>query len=392
MHVDPETLTGAKPARKPTLFDALASLRLTIVGLLLLLVLTVWGTLYQADNGLFQAQQRFYQSWFFLAGGVLPFPGAQTVMLILFVNLLAAMARLITRHRARWGLLATHAGLLLMLAAGAVTFYLGQESHLTMFEGESSNVSSSDHAWELAVWNAFHGARREVAAVDATRFRAGDRLEPPLFPGTVEVEAYHASSRPSAGGAHADDLPLLSPTRATGLVAAPRSKNPSDDLPGLLLVVRPKDGRPVRVLLAGASGGPAIVPAGDASYAFELRRRRFPLPATIRLLDFRREMHPGSSIAKSYSSQVEVRSDDGLDRPVLISMNKPLRLANYTFYQSSFQEFAGGREASTFAVVRNYGRTMPYVATGVTAVGMALHFLGILVLRLKRAKEREARP
>ena len=85
--------------------------------------------------------------------------------------------------------------------------------------------------------------------------------------------------------------------------------------------------------------------------------------------------------ARSFSSRVRLEDGD-VDREVLISMNKPLRYQGYTFYQSSYRDLPGGRETSTLAVVKNYGRLMPYIATAVTVIGMIIHFTGLLILRL----------
>ena len=65
-------------------------------------------------------------------------------------------------------------------------------------------------------------------------------------------------------------------------------------------------------------------------------------------------------------------------------MNKPLRFGGHTFYQSSYKELPDGREASVFSVVRNVARVVPYAATGITFLGLAVYFLGLLALRLQR--------
>ncbi len=76
-----------------------SSLKLTVICLILLVILTVWGTLYQAQHGLFAAKQMFFSSWFFLALGFIPFPGTVLVMTVLFFNLLSS---LIFRIGFRW--------------------------------------------------------------------------------------------------------------------------------------------------------------------------------------------------------------------------------------------------------------------------------------------------
>lgn len=60
------TQTKQTPLPSPRrFFKQVASMKLTVVCLLLLTTLVVWGTLYQADHGLYQAQQKFFHSWFF---------------------------------------------------------------------------------------------------------------------------------------------------------------------------------------------------------------------------------------------------------------------------------------------------------------------------------------
>lgn len=367
---------------------ALASLKITVAGLLLLTALTVWGTLYQADHGLFQAQERFYQSWWFLAWGFLPFPGAQTVMTVMFVNLAASMGHMAVRKRLTAGFLATHLGLAMMLAAGGVTFYWGHNANLSLEEGWSSNVAISSDDWELSLMPATDRARRMVTAMDARDLKPGRRIRIPDGGTTLRVEQFY---RNCSASSESVATPPQSVSGNTVLHRLPVANEPHENYPGALLAIE-NEGRVVsRVLLWGGDMGPAVVDFGDGPRALGLRRQRLPLPATIELVDFKRELHPGTGMARSYSSEVLVRTSAEMKRKVLVAMNKPLRLHGFTFYQSSFGSAPGGREISTFAVVQNHGRLIPYIATGLTGAGMVLHFSGMLVARLRRAKHKEVR-
>ena len=363
--------------------QALASLKITVLGLFLLLALTVWGTLYQADHGLFEAQERFYQSWTFQAGPV-PLPGAQSVMVLLFVNLAASLLHLALQRRLRLGFLATHAGLALMLAAGGITFYFGRSAHLTLEEGQGSNVALSDQDWELALMPGRNGERRLVNAMDARRLRPGRRIELPGGELALRVEESYRNCEAERREE------VAAPDNANGytkLQVRPPAREPGQDRPGVVLAIERRGERVGRVLLWGGDRLPTTLPGAAGSLVVGLRRLRLPLPATIELVDFKRDLHPGTSMARSYSSQVQVRSGSDDGRKVLISMNKPLRLQGFTFYQSSFASTPGGREVSTLAVVRNEGRLLPYVATSLTGLGMLLHFGGLLLVRARaRAK------
>jgi cytochrome c biogenesis protein ResB len=102
--------------------------------------------------------------------------------------------------------------------------------------------------------------------------------------------------------------------------------------------------------------------------------KRYPLPFTVRLIKFRKELYPGSQIARSYKSLVEIESD-GQRHQALISMNKPLRFRRLTLFQASYSEAGVGRESSTFAVSQNSGRLLPYIASALSFLGLAIHFL-----------------
>ncbi|MCU0236104.1 MAG: cytochrome c biogenesis protein ResB [Acidobacteria bacterium] len=237
---------------------SLASLKLTVVLLLLLCFLVIAGTALQAESGLYAAQRAVFSSWLFLLFGVVPLPGMLTVALLLFINLLAAAAWRLQYRWRRAGLILLHYGLLLLIASGFVISLTAREYFLTLREGESGR-----------------------------------------------------------------SLTLA-------------------------------DGR------SGAS-----------------------LPFTLTLLDFEKALHPGTDIPKSFTSRVEIREGQARRRAV-ISMNRPLRLRGYTFYQSAYAEEEEGRESSTFSVVQGAGRRLPYFASAMLFLGLLLHWLAMIAAAMKK--------
>lgn len=123
----------------------LSSSRITVACLFLLFILTFWGTIAQVQQGLYAAQGRFFNSFFFLAAGFIPFPGAQLVLWVLFINLICSLILTFKKYT-QWvnlGLLIIHAGLILYFVAAFMIFHFSQESSVRLAEGEQTNVSAS---------------------------------------------------------------------------------------------------------------------------------------------------------------------------------------------------------------------------------------------------------
>ena len=91
------------------------SIPLTVICLALLMILTFWGTLYQVEQGLFAAQEKFFSSWFILLFGFFPFPGAKLVLGVLMLNLTGYMIHMLAFQPLRPGIVMIHAGLLILL-------------------------------------------------------------------------------------------------------------------------------------------------------------------------------------------------------------------------------------------------------------------------------------
>ena len=118
---------------------------------------------------------------------------------------------------------------------------------------------------------------------------------------------------------------------------------------------------------------PQNLKINDQNYVIVFRKKRDYLPFSIELVDFKKAMHPGTGIAKSYSSDVNL-IEAGITKRILIKMNEPLRYKGYTFYQSSFIESPDG-ETTVLAAVQNYGRLFPYISSIIMCIGLLVHLI-----------------
>ncbi len=392
-------------------FMMFASIRLTVACLFWLTVLTFWGTLYQKNHGIYQAQDKFFNSYVLTPGipeftegflsnevsqavirvlNYFPLPGGMLVMGLLFVNLLFSF---FVHYQAGWrmpGLMLIHIGLMMMLLGGFFTKLTGIEANVSLFEGEGRNAAISLTEWEISFSNELHSVQK-YQAVDVADLKAGRTF---TFPDSgVEFEVLEVLDH--ARGVRPDpaaETSGLRPANSAGYVALEeleKLKNPESLEPGVRLKVKgvkgmeemvltPRDQRPLGLELEDGSGRFVM-----------LRKKRYELPLFMELNDFSRSYYPGTETPSDYRSMITVHLSEDLQRHVVIKMNEPFRLNGWTFFQQSFA-VTDNSEMSVFAVTRNFGRLIPYWATGITSVGLAMHFLQMQWMQLARSRRRKS--
>ncbi len=108
------------------------------------------------------------------------------------------------------------------------------------------------------------------------------------------------------------------------------------------------------------------------TYSLALRFTRIYYPFSLHLETFVHKKYPGTDIPEEYSSHVRlIDPARGVDRPVQISMNEPLRYRGQTFFQASFSP---DDTQSMLQVVDNPVAVLPYAAVALVGLGMTYHF------------------
>jgi hypothetical protein len=160
-------------------------------------------------------------------------------------------------------------------------------------------------------------------------------------------------------------------------------KEVTQNAPGVMFTLT-ESGKPDReVLLYGQEINPLILTLDGKKVFAQLRLKHYPLTFALHLTDFVKNVHPGTDVPSSFESYADLYEAGGT-RPVKVWMNNPLRHAGYTFFQASYAQAQGMAEKSTFAVVTNPGRLMPYISSLVVFGGLLLHFLIKLIPFVRR--------
>ena len=358
---------------------------ITLVSLVILFALVLFGTLYQTEHGLFEAQNKFFGYGFVLVGGFFPLPAASLVLWVLSIQLVVTMTLILPLKLSKLGLWIVHLSIFALLVGGFVTQMMAVESQLTLAEGEVGHYTTSYQDWELAFWET-KGDTNRVLAYDAVNFKPGTVVDVLPYHARVKVQSYYRNS--DAFTTAATKGPKYINPSGIGMIESRKpDKEVTRNAPGLIFTLIEPNKPEKEILLYGMELVPLILTLDGKKVFVQLRLKHYPMDFSLKLTDFVKNVHPGTDVPSSFESYADM-DKGGSVRPVKIWMNNPLRHEGYTFFQASYAQAPGAVEKSTFAVVTNPGRVLPYVSSLLVFGGMLLHFL----LRLIPFIRKEAAP
>ncbi|HQM99542.1 MAG TPA: cytochrome c biogenesis protein ResB [Candidatus Hydrogenedentes bacterium] len=368
------------------IFTLMASYGLSVLLLIALLLLVFMGTLEQTRIGLYEAQQKYFESLVVVPRlfGVIPVPvpGAYLLLSLLFINMLCGAIIKAPKSFSRPGLLIAHGGILLLVLYGVVSYHFSVTGNIPLYVGDSNSKIQSYYDWEMRITEVGEnsGGRQFVIPLkELKECRDGHvcTFQHPDLPFGVAVGPFYENSTPETGtGALAVDGIVLR--------EIPPASSAEQNVPGLFVEL---SGTPfTRGLLWGMEQAPWLAQHGEQHYAIALSRREWPLPFSLTLERFDHEKHPGTDLPSMFSSSVIVREGEAL-RNAVIRMNEPLRHRSYTFYQASWgpaNAKEGDRLYSVLAVSKNPAMKWPVYASVFISFGLMLHYAQVLLRDLMR--------
>ncbi len=337
----------------------------------LVMIYLVIGTIAQKYIGLFEATKIYFSSpvlWI----GFLPLPGLPILLGLIFINLVFKLV-----FKSPWtiknsGIIITHIGVMLLLLGGVFTALLSEEGYIDLAQGDKKSYVSDYHIRQLVVLD---NEDREIFAINHNEIKAEDVVHLDELNLELKIQE-HCQNCKIEKRLEGDDT-HKGMAQFMRLDRVKLDHENEKNMAGVTFLIKGSDNDGTYLTLENVPKLPEITVDGD-KYRFALRRQHRQLPFTVELLNFKKEMYPGTNLAKSYSSRVRIIDKD-MTWESLISMNEPLRYKGYTLYQSSFIQTPQG-DMTVLAVVKNAGRAFPYIS------GLALSF-GILIhLFVRRQK------
>jgi ResB-like family len=343
------------------IFAIAASSKLTALCLIVMICMVISGTLYEASYGLLAARERFFESWFSLAFGVIPFPGIKLTALILLINLSFQSVKFLRQPLKHSGLIVIHCGVAMLLAGALLASKMAHEYILLLSIGESSDTVMNFSEDELVIRSA-QGYDVSDAFTDTVipvkNLTKGKTVS--IGEETLRIDAIGKYKNGMHTGADEKQLPELTLSYSASCQSISGSK-----------------------LVLNSEMPSQKIQCSDRTIIVEIRPVTKKLPVNITLKDFTKQLHQGTQTLKYVQSQVVIKGDDFV-RDAVITMNKPLRYKNYTLYQSSYSE-QQGRTISSFSVVHNPYKITPYIASLTIMCGGLLHIV-LMIIAGKRKR------
>ncbi len=407
------------------------SLRLTVILLAFAILLVFIGTLAQVDEGLYNAQARYFRQWiifgFDLFGRKIPFllPGGYLIGTMLLLNLVAAHIYRFQLSVKKIGIQLVHAGVILLLVGQLTTDMLAHESQMHFAEGETKSYSESPRNYELAFPTDSGTGREKVVALPGRLLAHGGEIQNENLPFTIRVKSFWKNSEPQfRAPMMQNDPPLTTNGVATSFDFHPvaETKNPDEkNIPTALIEIVTANGSLGNWVISGwatddemvetlrQSYGqqlgaqmsrkiidqlmrPQFIETSGKQFIFTLRPERIYHPFSLTLLKATHTVYEGTDIPKDFRSRVRLQNPQtGENREVEISMNHPLRYAGLTFYQYQMDAGeaaaqAGRAPSSVLQVVRNPSWLTPYIGCALVAAGLVTQFMFHLVGFISKRK------
>ncbi len=368
----------------------LSSLRFTVIALLVLAILVVWGTFYQIDHGIYAAKDRFFNAWLVFIGGIIPFPALRTIITLLSINLLTAAFHKRPLNIRTIGLIVLHLGVVVLTLGSAVASYFTSEAAVRLSEKQSTSEVYDYTTWQIVIGT--RGLKNGVPAprqqlYHLKKLRNGTRIVLDKSTARLRIlKMYHNCSA---------KLHDRGDRRIVGLRELKPDMENGRNFPGIAFSfdITGEKNAPETLYVYAGMEYPSSFLLGTDTLDISLQPLRIDLPMRIELTRFEVQWHPGTDNAKSFRSRLRLFGKN-LDREVSIEMNRPFRYGDITFYQSGYMEQEGGY-SSTLAIVKNPLRYLPHVASFIIITGLFLHFFvkmchEISSIRGKRNAEKTA--
>jgi hypothetical protein len=361
------------------IFNFLRSPLFTLILFVLTILLIFIGSIAQAYFSNFDAVQNIFYSFFlsyrfdFLPLALPLFPGGFTLAFFWCFNLLSLFYKKIPFKKRFLGLWVLHLALLSLIVQLAFENFYKEEGQIFLTYGKPVNFATSSEHFELTFTDPTNPRYDEIHTLDFSTLKEGKRytLSKLKLELEVMIKLDHSQvffEKPELGAFYHS-----SHGQGKDFYLQKKKEKADKKTPALIVKFYSLEKGTFLGEYLFSQNLPffeSLLPNG-APFLVHLQRKRIFFPFTFNLLSFKREIHSQTDIPKSFSSLIEVYSQDSqLQRLSLIYMNQPLIFDHYTFYQASYSQ---DENTTILQAVINPYSWAPYISCSIMGIALLGH-------------------
>ncbi|MEK9727274.1 MAG: cytochrome c biogenesis protein ResB [Candidatus Margulisiibacteriota bacterium] len=352
---------------------AFGGIYLTVFLLASLFLLVLFATFAQVDFGIYEANQRYFSSWFVWMDSIPIFLGGYSIGLLLVVNLILSHA---TKFKFKFnylGIFLIHFGLILLIFGSGVTSFFGQEMQIDIKEKSTKSYVIFPTLFEFVIIDQFSNTTKDLLYVYSI-----DQLKKGVSFKGIEIKLTRYYENAIINQRGIESLKYSQLGQFYKLISLPKTyKMDERNVPGFELSLTNNSRLDYFIFWGGSSIYQELNIDGQ-KYLFKLRPKRKYLPFSLYLKDFVKTDYQGTDTPQQFISYINLNTYEG-EIPYKIEMNHPLRYNGYTFFQSSFTE---DETTSVFQVVKNPSWQIPYLSSLLIVIGLFIQ----MIISMKRTK------
>ena len=349
----------------------LASIQIFNFVIPLIILFVVMGTIAQKFLGLHEATQNYFLSPLADIAGF-KVPGMPVFFFVLAVNLICNVIYKSPWRKEKAGIIIAHIGVVLLLFSALFSSFFVQEGYIELAEGQGTNYVSDYHKREFTITDT--NGEKSYTLDFSVLLNKPEYMQQNL-PFRIDIleicQNCEIKRRENTSDQH-NGLQFYGMAQHMQLQPKALALQNEENMSGVTFRVSGTDSDGIYTVIENVNVFPALT-VGEKSYQVKLRKQIRTLPFSVKLIDFERVLYPGTNMAKSYSSKIEL-NDNGIAWNSKISMNEPYRYKGYALFQSSFIN-ANNQERSILAVVYNPVRSFSYIAGFIVCFGLLLHLI-----------------
>ncbi|HIH2763268.1 MAG TPA: cytochrome c biogenesis protein ResB [Candidatus Azoamicus sp.] len=317
------------------------------------MIILITGTIMQKEYGLKSIQENYFNSLLIINNYII-FPGGKLILFFIFFSLIL---KSFMDGIKKIGTFIIHIGILLFLLFTFLFLKPNDEKYIIIKENESSNLILNNNLYDLTF---ISNKKNNNLNIHSKNLKNINKLN--IFPFKIIIKNNFENTNIKINNNFDNNFFNFSEIKY--FVENEYNKKSVE-----LILIHDKNKINKYYLIENLKNETHIL-FNSYKLNIQLKKSTETLPFNIFLKEFKKKIYKGTTIAKSFESDILIKDTD-IEWKYNIKMNSPLRYKNYIFYQSSFIE--DEKNSTILYVVNNSKINYIYISCIIILIGFIIH-------------------